>query len=163
MSNLNQPKGAEPWGNTLRVREYIAAAAIYQGDFVKQDAAGKVAQCAAGDAMIGVALNYASADGEKVLVADHPDQEFVVQADDATIDAQTDLGLNYNIVVASANTTYKRSGMQLDASTQATSSVLPLKCLRIDPKVNNALGNYVDVVVHINNHQLKGGTGTEGV
>lgn len=163
MANLDQAKGAEPWGGCLRIREYVASGAIYQGDFVTQEAGGRVAQAAATNALCGVAMNYASAAGEKVLVADHPDQEFVVQADDSTIDAQTDLGLNYDIVVASANTTYRRSGMQLDASTQATSSILPLKALRIDPKVGNALGSKVDVVVIVNNHQLKGGTGTEGV
>jgi hypothetical protein len=163
MANLDQVKGAEPWGGCLRVREYVASGAIYQGDFVTQEAGGRVAQAAATNALCGVALNYASAAGEKVLVADHPDQEFVIQSDDSTIDAQTDLGLNYDITVAAANTSYKRSGMELDGSTQATNSDLPLKALRIDPKVNNALGANVDVVVVINNHQLKGGTGTEGV
>lgn len=163
MANLDQVKGAEPWGPCLRAREYVAAGAIYQGDFVKQDSAGKVAQAAASNACIGVALAYASGDGQKVLVADHPDQEFCIQSDSADVDAQTDIGLNYNIVVASANTTYRRSGMELDGDTGATNSNLPLKLLRIDPRANNALGANVDCVVKINNHQLAGGTGTEGV
>jgi hypothetical protein len=162
MANRDEVKGAEPKGPCLRAQRYIAAGTIYPGDFVKKDAAGKVAQAAASDALLGVALDYAVADGN-VLIADHPDQLFVVQADDDTVNAQTDIGLNYDITVAAGNATYKRSGMELDASTQATTATLPLRLVRIEPSVDNALGAQVKCVVLINNHQNGSHTGTAGV
>lgn len=163
MANKDIVKGAEPYGEIRSANSYLAGGAIYPGDFCKFDAAGKVVQAAATDALMGVALSYASADGVKVLIADDPSQLFIIQADDATIDAQTDIGLNADIVVAAADTTYKLSGMELDASTVATTATLPLKVLRVHPTIDNALGAQVDVVVKINNHQLGSHTGTAGV
>lgn len=154
MPNKNQPIGFEPFGEVLRASEYTAASAIYPGDLVTKDAAGKVAVAAATNAALGVALSYAAADGAKVLVADHPDQRYVVQADDATIDAQTDIGLNADIVAGSPNTLYKRSGMQLDASTVAVTQALVIKIHEVAKRIDNELGDKVDVVVSINQHQL---------
>ena len=154
MPNKNQPIGFEPFGEVLRASEYTAASAIYPGDLVTKDAAGKVAVAAATNAALGVALSYAAADGAKVLVADHPDQRYVVQADDATIDAQTDIGLNADIVVGSPSTAYKRSGMQLDASTVAVTQALVIKIHEVAKRIDNELGDKVDVVVSINQHQL---------
>ncbi len=162
MANKDIVKGAEPYGKVLRVRPYVAQAAVYPGDFLKKNAAGTVAQAAAADAVIGVAATYAAASGE-VLVYDHPDQEFIIQSDSADIDAQTDIGLNYDFVVASANTTYRRSGMELDGDTGATTATLPLKLQRIQPAPDNALGANVKCIVLINNHQLSAGTGSAGV
>lgn len=158
MANKNQPIGFEPSGEVLRATEYTAASAIYPGDLVKKTDAGKVAAAAATEAAIGVALSYASADGAKVLIADHPDQRFVVQADDATIDEQTDIGLNADIVAGSPSTAYKRSGMQLDASTVAVLPTLVLKVIEVQKRIDNALGAQVKVVVQINQHQLAANT-----
>ncbi len=163
MANRDQTTGAKPVGPCLRVEQYIAAAAIYPGDFVKQEAAGKVTVAAASDALVGVALSYASADGENVLVANHPDQLFEVQADDSTVDNQTDIGLNYDIVATAGNSSYKRSNHELDASTQATTATLPLRLIRISRRADNALGEFAKCVVKINNHQLGSHTGTAGV
>lgn len=163
MANKDMVKGAEPMGRIERIEVYKAESAVYPGDFVKKNAAGTVEQAAAGDALIGVALTYAAA-GAEVQVADHPDQLFVIQSDDATEPAaQTAVGLNYNIVVASANTTYKRSGMELDGSTGATTATLPLKLVRLDRSVDNAFGANAKCVVRINNHQNGSHTGTAGV
>ncbi len=163
MANIDQVKGFEPAGPCLRSRPYVAAAACYPGDLLKQESGGRVTPAAASDACIGVALTYASAAGETVKVADHPDQEYFGQSDSADIDAQTDFGLNYNFTVASPNTTYKRSGMEVDGDTGATNSNYPLKVLRLDARVNNALGANAKVIFKINNHQLGQGTGTLGV
>lgn len=163
MANRDQQVGFSPYGRPLRQREYIAAAVIYPGDLVKLTSAGLVDRCAASDPSCGVAASYASGSGVKVNVYDDPDQMFECQADDATIDAQTDINLNYDIVVGSPNTTYKRSGMQIDASTQATTAALPIKVLSVSPRIDNALGSLADVVCKINNHQLSTGTGTLGV
>jgi hypothetical protein len=162
MANRDIVDGAKPYGPCLRIRPYKAEAAVYPGDLLKQNAAGTVEQAAASNACIGVALTYAAAAGT-VLVADHPDQEFVMQVDTNDVDAQTDMGLNYNITVASANTTYRRSGMEIDGTTGATTATLPIKVLRALPAVDNALGANVKVICKINNHQLGSHTGTAGV
>jgi hypothetical protein len=162
MANKDIVNGAMPYGPLLRIRPYQAEGTVYPGDLLKFHADGTVEQAAAAGAAMGVALTYAVADGT-VLVADHPDQEFVMQADDDTINAQADIGLNYDIIVAAANTTYRRSGMEIDASTQATTATLPIKVLRILPAVDNALGANVKCICKINNHQLGSHTGTAGV
>jgi hypothetical protein len=154
MANKDMVVGFVPHGKIESLREYTAGSnPIYPGDLVRMNASGLIDPCAASDSAIGVAMNYCAASG-KVLVCDGIDQKFMVQADDATIDAQTDIGLNYDIVVAAANTTYKRSGMELDASTQATTNTLPLRLLAVDKQIDNALGANVKCIVKINNHQL---------
>lgn len=162
MANKDIVRGAEPFGRVYEMQPYEAEETIYAGDFVKKHADGTVAQAAASNALLGVAANYATA-GQTVMVFDHPDQLFLIQSDSADIDAQTDIGLNFNIVVASANTTYKRSGMELDGDTGATTDTLPLKLQRIAPAVDNALGANVKCVVRINNHQNGSHTGVIGV
>jgi len=96
-------------------------------------------------------------------VADDPNQRFVVQADGADIDAQTDLGLNYELLCTDRDSATKESRQELDSSTGATTATLPLRAIEIDRKINNALGAQVDVIVKINNHQLGSGTGVAGV
>lgn len=164
MSNLNHISGAMPVERVHALEEYVAAGVIYAGDFVSQEAGGRVVAASATSALCGVAMSYASAAGQKVLVANHPDQKFEVQSDDASEPAaQTAIGLNFDIVVGSASTLYKRSAMALDGSTGATLATLPLRLLRIGREPDNAFGGYAKCVVVINNHQLKGGTGTIGV
>lgn len=162
MPNADIVVGAQLHGRGHQSNVYVAQSTIYKGDFVKKNAAGTVEVAAAGDALLGVALNDAAASGE-VLVADHPDQQFMVQASAAEIDAQTDIGLNYNIVVGTANATYKRSAMELDSSTGAASATLPLKLIRIVAAPDNELGANVKCIVRINNHQNGSHTGTAGV
>lgn len=162
MANKDIPQGARPYGPILSAKEYVAASAIAPGDFVKMKSDGKIEPAAASNALLGVALGYAAA-GNRVLVADHPDQRFLVQSDSADVDAQDDILLNYNIVATASNTTYKVSRMELDGDSGATTATLPLKLLDINRSPTNALGANVECIVAINNHQLKGGTGTVGV
>lgn len=164
MANADRPSGAEPKGEILRVTKYKAGAATYPGDFVTLEADGKVDPAAASEALLGVAISYAAADGDEVLVADHPDQKFVVQADGADIDSDTDIGLNYNILATAANTTYNQSRMELDSSTGLASDAdLPLQLVGVVDAADNALGANVKCIVRINNHQLQSGTGRAGV
>jgi hypothetical protein len=114
----------------------------------------------ASEALIGVAAN-AAAVGEVVFVYDHPDQEFVVQADEAQISDGVDLGLNYDLLATDGSS--GQSAHELDSSTGAVTATLPLKLLRLLPAVDNALGAQAKCVVKINNHQLAGGTGVLGV
>lgn len=164
MANADKPQGAKPYGQPKsEPTEYTAGAEVFPGDFVHKEADGLVDPAVASEALLGVAASYASASGQKVLVWDDPDQKFVVQADGSDIDAQTDFGLNYNILATAGNSTYKESRMELDSSTGATDSILPLRLIDIDKAVDNALGAAANCVVKINNHQLQGGTGTEGL
>ena len=166
MANKDQPRGLRPHGPLIRVREYTAGALCAIGAPVAMQADGKV-DPSAGDPLLGVAISYASADAQKVLVADHPDQEFIIQADDASIDAQTDIGGNFDLVNAtSAHGTYtKLSIAELDGDTSDahTAADNPLKLVRIEERSDNALGTNVDCVVIINNHQLGKGAASAAV
>lgn len=163
MANKNIVRGAEPVGEVHSLQIYKAEAICYPGDFLKKHASGTVTPAAAGDAIVGVAMHYAAAAAE-VLVADDPDQVFMIQSDDATEPAaQTALGLNYDIVVGTASTAYRRSAMQLDGSTGATTATLPLRLIRIDRAVDNAFGGNAKCIVRINNHQNGSSTGVAGV
>jgi hypothetical protein len=152
-----------PKGELLRVNKYTASEAIYPGDAVNMGSAGKVEPADASEALLGVAISYASADAATVMVADHPEQLYVVQADGSDISALSAFNLNYNLVATAGNSTFKSSRMELDSDSGATTATLPLKLLEIDRRVDNAYGAYVDCIVKINNHILAGGTGTEGV
>ena len=163
MANKDMVQGAQPFGRIYEARVYEADGTIYAGDFLKLHADGTVEQAAATNAIIGVAAHYATA-GQDVLVYDHPDQLFMIQSDDATEPAAVAaIGLNYNIIVASANTTYKRSGMELDGSTGATTATLPLRLVQLLRRVDNAYGANAICVVRINNRQNGSSTGVAGV
>lgn len=166
MANKDRPRGAEPWGELLRVTERQAGGAIGIGDIVALDADGEVVVVAASGsqtdlACLGAAITSASAQGDKVIVADHPDQLFRIQADGADIDAQTDINQNYGIVATAA--VGGESRHELDSSSGTADATESLKLLEIDRTEGNALGAQVDCIVKINNHQLAGGTGTAGV
>lgn len=167
MANVDRPNGFIPWGPILRVRPYEAAVAVLRGDMVNRKAgsasvSGKmeVEPGDAAEAQIGVALN-AAAIGEVVYVADHPDQEFVGQADGADIATGVDFGLNFDLLatVGSAG----QSAHEIDSSEGATTPTLPIKVLRLLPAVDNALGANARCIIKINNHQLGSHTGTAGV
>lgn len=157
MANRDEPTGAMPYGDVLRCQQYVAGAACYPGDFVNMQSDGMVDPADATETLLGVAATYASGAGANVMVYDHPDQMFIVQADGSDIDTQTDIGLNYNILSTAANTTYRISRMELDSDTGLASvATLPLRLLGIEPKVGNALGAQVDCIVQINAHDLGG-------
>lgn len=162
MANADTPNGFVPVGTVLRVQAYQAGSAVYPGDPVALASDGQIDR-SAGPALIGVALNYAAAAGDEVLVADHPDQLFEAQSDGADIDAQTDLFMNYDIALGSADTTYRKSTSEIDSSTGATTATLAVKVISLLPRVKNALGANARCICKLNNHQLAGGTGTAGV
>lgn len=167
MANLDQPQGFRPKGPVLRITEYVAGAEIFAGDLVHLEDDGKVDPAAASEAVCGVALHYASGDGVKVLVSDHPDQRYIVQGDDAgssDAGAQTGVGLNFPIVAAAGSSTYKCSRQELDASEGAVTAALPLRLLAVEPSSGNAFGANADLIVQINNNQLSNGNvGSDGL
>lgn len=154
MANADRPSGFAPHGEPLRVNSYVSGGAVYPGDAVTQDATGRMAAATAGQVLQGVAVSYASAAGADILVADHPDQQFIAQADGNDIDAQTDIGQNVDLLATAGNATYKLSRQELDSSTIASDSTLQFRILGIEPAVDNAFGEFAKVVVRINKHQL---------
>lgn len=165
MANVARPQGARPKGMPLRENEYLSGGAVYPGDFVKLDATGRVVVAAAGDALLGVSNSYASAAALKMNVWDDPEQLFIVQSDTASAAAQADIGDNANILASSPDSTYKVSRHKLDSSTIATGNAArQLKILGAEARPNEAFGGgYQDYIVALNNHVLKGGTGTAGI
>jgi hypothetical protein len=172
MPNANLPNGFKPFGRLYAMHRYTAAGTIYPGDAVKLEAGAAnttqfKARVEAGSdtgALIGVAMNYATA-GQTVLVADDPNQLFVGQADDSTINENADLGDNCNILATAGDSTFKTSRMQLDASDIANTATLQVKLLGIVKRHDgkNNFGANVECIFKINNHQLAGGTGTQTV
>lgn len=164
MSNVDRHNGFRPYEEAVRCRPYVAGGAVYPGDAVSLNSSGQIVAASASSALAGVAASYASASGVEVMVWDDPDQIFEVQDDGSATLASTGVGLNYNIVANSGNSSYIRSRMELAANSGATTATLPLKLLGFGREQNSdTVSPYQKCVVEINNHQLKGGTGTAGV
>lgn len=160
MANKNQPVGLKPYEQLIRARKYVAGSTVYPGDPVSLAVDGAV-DSSITVPLIGVALNYATA-GQNVMIADHPDQMFVVESDESL--AQTDVGANFELILGTASTTYKRSAAVLDGSSIAQTATLAVKLLAIADGVDNSAGaDNVDVVVKINNHSLGSHTGVAGL
>jgi hypothetical protein len=167
MANVDRPCGFYPYGPILRVRPYIAKVETFRGDMVNRKAGSsdtnggdEVEPGDASEAQIGVALNHAAVGGT-VLVADHPDQEFIGQADGNDVATNAKIGLNYDLLATDGSG--DQSAHEIDSSTFATSATLPIRVLRMLPVVDNALGANVKLICKINNHQLSAGTGSAGV
>lgn len=161
MANKNQAVGLKPHGECVRARKYVAGSTIYPGDPVALATDGQV-DSSVTVPLLGVALNYALAN-ENVMVADHPDQIFEVQANGAI--SQSDVQGNFDLSLGTASTLYKRSASVMDASTaDNTVATLAVKLLAIGDEITQEAGaTNVDVIVKINNHVLNGGTGTAGL
>lgn len=142
-------------GDLLRSSAQVAAGEIKIGDFVALDASGKVKVAAASDALVGMAISYAKADGAEVMVADHPQQEYLIEKSATAPVAQTDYNLNYDIV-ASVSTSYE-SKHKLDSATGAATATLPLRA--VGPSRQKTAPGLADkeCVVRINNHAEKAG------
>jgi hypothetical protein len=163
MANPDRPNGLEVSGAPLRINTYIAAGAIYPGDPVRATAAGKVERAPAGSQIRGAAVSFAAADGAEVQVADHPDQQFKIQADSDDIDALAELNKNYDFATTTSafSATYKLSRVELDSDSGAADADLPLRLLAISRERNNALGDNVKCIVRIINHEFDAGVRVE--
>ena len=92
-------------------------------------------------------------------VLDDPNQLFIIQSDEDIV--QADFGKNADVTVGTGSTTTGLSAMELDSSTIATTAALNLKLVGIYDTPGNALGNFCQVVVKINEH-LYGSAGVAG-
>lgn len=102
------------------------------------------------------------ADEGYVLVADDPNLIFEAQADDTL--AKTDLFNNTNMVkTAAGSRTAGTSGQEVDATVDSNATA-QLKIIGFPQRPDNEINAENNkVLVLINNHALKGGTGTAGV
>ena len=94
----------------------------------------------------------------KGFVTDDPYQRYEVQADGAT--AAADVGLNADIVYAAGSSPDFVSKVELQTSDQKTGTAqLRIIGISKDPENNTAGSANVNLVIIINEHQLKGTTG----
>jgi hypothetical protein len=186
MANKDAAFGLRPMGKVGQNRdnqglsEYdisASASAIYFNDPVEILAAGTIGVAAATDALLGslggvfftdastskpTFANHLDASNTatdiKGFVSDDPYERFEIQADGAT--AAADVGLNADFVYAAGSSPDYVSKVELDTSDQKTGTA-QLRILGIskDPDNNEAGSANVNLVVLINEHQLKGTTG----
>ncbi len=159
MANADRANGLHPHEDIKRESPYVAGGTVYPGDLVRMNSSGLVVAASADtNPNLGVAANYATS-GQAVNVWDDPEQKYECQADDggSISIAQTDAGLNYQIVATTGSTAYKQSRQEMDASSGASNSNLPLRMLAIATAVDYAPGVQARCIVTINNHQLRPG------
>lgn len=110
------------------------------------------------------------------FVIDDPAIEFSIQVGTSNAGTHTasavltDMNLNADFVIAAGSIRGGVSATFLDLATVAVTATLNCKILRLEPDVRNAYGDisvgvprYNNVIVTLNNHKLKGGTGTVGI
>lgn len=97
-----------------------------------------------------------------LLVADDPNLVFEAQFNGAFVVG--DVGQNCEVDVSAGSTSTGASGMSIDIGNKGAGATLPLKIVGFPNRPDNQTSDsYVNGYVVINNHQLKGGTGTAGV
>lgn len=162
MANVDAPYGlrvVDTEGKQVRVKRYTKTTAdvIYEGDPVKLVAAGTVSLAAAGDKLLGVAMEAIAAGvAGDIAVCDDPEAIFEIKASGSTVAA--DVGLNANVLAASGDAALKRSKYELDTASQATTATLQLKILGLSKIDDNAYGTDARLLVKINEHVFQAGT-----
>ena len=186
MANKDAAFGLRPMGKVGQNRdnqglsEYdisASASAIYFNDPVEILAAGTIGVAAASDALLGslggvffsdastskpTFANHLDASNTatdiKGFVSDDPYERFEIQSDGAT--AAADVGLNADIVYAAGSSPDYVSKVELDESDHKDATAqLRIIGISKDPDNNEAGSANVNLVVLINEHQLKGTTG----
>jgi hypothetical protein len=153
----------------------------FVGDPVKlagsADAAGvpSIALCAATDTITGAIVGFqdaasmelgygAASTARYALVAHGQDVLFEIQEDsDGGALAADDIGLNAEIVVAAGSTYTRRSGVELDTSTKATTVTLGLRIRGLAQRPDNAIGTNAKVLVSLNDTTESPGTASVGI
>lgn len=160
MANPNVPFGFKlvEDQSVLAVHRYPKKSgnAIYQGDAVIMAATGDVDVAVAGGTLLGVAAEYkAASDVTPIAVIDDPAALFEIQASASL--AAADVFLNADIVATAGDLSLKRSKHSLDVTTALGTSTLQLKILGKAQELGNDYGNYVRMIVKINNHAFSVG------
>lgn len=167
MANLDFPRGFVPVrtkdGGPVVVEYFDVSSTngeIGLFDPVERRADGFVHQAVASSRQIvGIATESKAANsGGTIAVAPANNVVFQGQVDDATVDAQTDLGLNYDFLLGAPSN--GRSIAEIDGSTQAVTATLPILIERVSnvqTKEGNALGANVLVDCVFNECAYRGG------
>lgn len=99
-----------------------------------------------------------------VMVADDPNLVLEAQLSTVTGYTNADVGLNVNFRANAGSVLSGSSGFDVDLASKATTATLTLKLVGLPNRVDNVVGDaFLSVYVVVNNHQLKGGTGSVGV
>jgi hypothetical protein len=159
------------------------ATAIFRGDPVTVLADGTLGVGTAGNACVGVfwGVKYTDSTGVvkfmnywpgnpgvltgsvvEALVIDDPNTVFTVQETNnlgaaGTPLALADRGLNINFLYTAGSTSTGQSAVSIDNTTEAVTATLNCKILQLDPTPGNAVGNFANWLVTINNHLYNGG------
>ena len=186
MANKDAAFGLRPMGKVGQNRdnqglsEYdiaASASAIYFNDPVEILSTGTIGVAAATDALLGslggvfftdastskpTFANHLDASNTatdiKGFVSDDPYERFEIQSDGAT--EATDVGQNAEIVYAAGSSPDYVSKVELDESDHKDATAqLRIIGISKDPDNNEAGSANVNLVVLINEHQLKGTTG----
>ena len=133
---------------------HTAAVGVFNGVFYTDPTTGKPTFKNFYPGSVNITTGTIQAD-----VLDDPNQLFIIQSDEDIV--QADFGKNADVVVGTGSTTTGVSAMELDSSTIATTAAFNLKLIGIYDTTGNALGNFCQVVVKINEH-LYGSAGVAG-
>lgn len=128
------------------------------------------ATAGADNAITGVIVGFLPLDGQTsnvygaasttriALVADDPDLLFAVQDDASGTLAETDVGNNANVVFTHSGNTYTGlSGVELDATTPATTANFQLTIISLLDRADNEVGQWAKWLVRINRHTYASG------
>ena len=99
------------------------------------------------------------------FIVDDPMKSFIAQQDSVVSNlVAANLNENANLIFNAGNTTTGVSGVEIDSSSKNTTATHQVRLISFwDVPSNSATSNNSVIVIKINNHQLMGGTGTEGV
>ncbi len=105
--------------------------------------------------------NYGKASTKRYpIVANDPDLICRAQISSGTTPSTGDIGGSANLSSGTGDTTYGTSGDTVDGTTLANNtSGDQVHVLRVEPRNDNELAEYADVLVTINNHRLRSNTG----
>jgi hypothetical protein len=154
MANRDAPFGFMPITPDAPCHEYTATTSttIYKGDALKIVTAGTVEVAAAGDdvIIIGIAAESVTSAtaGDKVMVYDDPETEYVIQGETGWSAAQADVfGTGDTCTYLAGNTTTGQSKLELANPAGSTADWI---LLRLWDSPDNAWGEHAKVVVKIN-------------
>ena len=156
------------------------ATAIYQGDLVQPTAAGNIERHTANtsDAVVGVfnGVFYTDPTTQKptyknfypgsiaasditAFVVDDPDAVFLMDADEAF--TRANLFANYSVTNTTGVTQTGISKVQLDVSATGTAATFVVQAIDIsqDPDNSDTSVSNANILVRINNHFFRSGTG----
>lgn len=148
--------GLQPWGAVKHATLYPIGASesndLFKGDPIAADVGGYVTIASNSNQMVGSALAFFDENmapmnfydnSEKavvcyVLVADDPDQEYVIAEDASSSQlAQTDMFANLTFTSGTGDSATGLSAYTLDSSEVATTATDPVKLMKLAPIIGN--------------------------